>query len=90
MGDLRVFTRNSYPPHLVCQLLDSDGERFVLPVLSDGKLRAVGPRGLLLVGTEILPGRHSKSRDKGHFRQGWYCLPGDDPVAYEPAREGGG
>lgn len=69
----------------IALLLAPDGETYELPVLTKVKLLELEPRGLLLAGLEVYPGRSDK-RDGPSYPQAWWCVPRPEPVSDQAAR----
>ncbi len=47
---------------------------FVIPCMDAARVTRVTPAGMLIVGTEVIPGRGIKSRSH-YFPQSWWCVP---------------
>ena len=82
LGDLRVRRRGM---GRVALLIAEDGESYRLPVLTKVRLLELEPRGLLLSGVEVYPGRNDK-RDGPSYPQAWWCMPRPRPAGNQAAR----
>lgn len=56
------------------QLLAVSSDQYVLPALDGAWLVKLNADGLLLYGTEVVPGRGRKSADESYL-QAWLCKP---------------
>ncbi|RZA21489.1 MAG: hypothetical protein EOP02_17210 [Proteobacteria bacterium] len=86
-GELRILRHGFNSRNAV--LLGTDGERYLLPVLTKVKLLELNDRGVLISGIEIYPPRGSKGSGP-MFPQTWWCMlrevPEFGPVSVEKAR----
>lgn len=64
----------------IALLLGPDGQTYLAPVLTRVRLLEVEPRGLLMSGVEVYPGRNDK-RDGPSYPQAWWCMPRARPLA---------
>ena len=70
-------------------LVDTDGERYLLPVLDRARLVKIRGSGLLITGIEVIPrGIGMKNIKADHYPQTWWCVPMPQVAHPAPADTG--
>lgn len=75
MGELIYKQRVTRSEIFCAALFAEDMCTYVVPLLDRARLLQMTPKGMMLIGIEVIPRGTSIKASADYYRQSWWCLP---------------